>query len=316
MKTKELEIDYVKWFPLLTVILLTLVLSLINPDFISLYNIKSLLTQTSVLVILSCGMTFVLLTGGIDLSIGSIVSCSGVIVAVALPNYGYWAYFFGLLFGAGAGFFNGIIVAKGKAPSFIVTLASGGIWLSLAYVFSQGRPVPVPTDLTYYRSWIISETLGLPNVTLITIALIVFGIFILQKTTIGRYIYAMGNGERATMLSGVNVQSVRIKVFMLNGLFAAVGGILLFGRLASGTPTVGNSYLLPVITSVVVGGTAITGGFGGIPRTVLGAFIITLLNNGMNVIGIDAFAQQIVMGAILIVCVTINLDRKKLLVLK
>ncbi len=316
MNVKFEDTDYVKWIPLITVLLLTIVLAFFNTDFISIYNVKSLFTQAAVLVVLATGMTFVILTAGIDLSIGAMVSCSGVIVAVTLPQLGYFSYLLGIIFGLLAGFFNGVVVAKGKIPSFIVTLGSGGIWLSMSYVFSKGRPVPVPTAYTHYRSWIVNETLGVPNVILIAFILVITAIFILRKTVFGRYIYAIGNGEKAAILSGINVEKVRIKLFMLNGLFASLGGIMLFGRLAAGTPSVGDSYMLPTIAAVIVGGTALTGGYGGITRSVLGAFIITLLNNGMNVIGVDAFAQQIVLGAILIISVALNLDRDKIPVLK
>ncbi len=316
MKFNLKEIDYVKWIPFVTVLLLVIIMALINADFISIYNINSLLTQVSALVILATGMCFVILTAGIDLSIGSAVSCTAVIVAVTLPQLGYLSYLLGLLFGLSAGFLNGIIVAKGKVPSFIVTLGSSGIWLSMAYVISKGRPVPVPREMNHYRTWIIGEPFGFPNVIIITTIIIAIAIFVLRKTTFGRYVYAIGNGEKAAILSGVNVQKVRIGIFMLNGFFAALGGILLFGRLAAGTPTVGNSYLLPAIASVIVGGTALTGGYGGVVRTLIGAFIITLLNNGMNVIGVDAYAQQIVLGIILIISVSLNLDRDKIPVLK
>ncbi|MFW6410165.1 MAG: ABC transporter permease, partial [Halanaerobiales bacterium] len=139
---------------------------------------------------------------------------------------------------------------------------------------------------------------------------------ILNKTTFGKYIFSIGNGERATILSGIKVDRVRIIAFVLNSTLVAFGGILLFGRLASGNPNVGESYLLPAIASVIVGGTDLTGGFGGIKRTIVGVFIITLIKNGMNVIGVEAFVQQIVYGIIIIIFAALAIDRSKIEILK
>jgi len=305
-----------KYISVLTLILFYIILGILNPKFISIFNMKTILIKSSILASLSSGMIYVLLIGSIDLSIGGIISCSAVLCAVLLPKFVFCTYFLVILFGLVVGLFNGILVAKGKIPSFVATLGMSSICLTIAYIVSGGKPVSIPNEINYYRKILVNEFLGIPNIIIISIFFILIAWFILRFSIFGKYIYNIGNDEKVVLFSGVNVEFIRIKAFMVNGIFAAIGGILLFGRMASGTPTIGNNYILPTIAAAVVGGTSLTGGSGDIGGVIVGALIITLINNGMNVIGIDQFIQGIVMGIILIIFVTINIDRRKIPVLK
>lgn len=314
MKFREIEIKNL--IPLLTLFILIILLNIINPDFLALYNIKSIFIQASVLMILATGVTFIILTGGIDLSIGALISLSSVLIAVLLPSLGYLAFLAVIIVGALAGLVNGIVITKGKVPSFIVTLGTSGIWMSLAYVLCGGKPIALSTSLQHYTNWMTGEIFGIPKITVISISMVIVFWFVLTRTTFGKYVYSIGNGERASILSGIKVDKIRTMVFMLNSTLVAFGGILLFGRLSSGNPNVGPSYLLPAIASVIVGGTDLTGGFGGIKRSIVGVFIITLIKNGMNVIGVGAFVQQIVFGSIMIIFAAVSMDREKIEILK
>ena len=316
MNQKKKEKIIQKYISIITLILFYIILGILNPKFMSIFNMKTILIKSSTLAVLSIGMVIVLLIGSIDLSIGGIISCSAVFCAVLLPKFGYYVYFLVMIFGLVIGLFNGILVAKGKIPSFVATLGTSSICLSIAYVVSGGKPVSISNKMNCYREFIVNEFLGIPNIVFISLFFILIAWFILRFSVFGKYIYSVGNDEKVVLFSGVNVEFVRIKAFIVNGIFAAIGGILLFGRMASGTPTIGNNYLLPTIAAAVVGGTSLTGGSGNVGGAIVGALIITLINNGMNVIGVDPFIQGIVMGVILIIFVSINLDRRKIPVLK
>lgn len=316
MNQKKKEKFIKKYIYIITLILFYVILGILNPKFMSTFNMKTILIKSSILAALSTGMVYVLLIGSIDLSIGGIISCSAVFCAVLLPKFGYYVYFLVMIFGLVVGLFNGILVAKGKIPSFVATLGTCSICLSIAYVVSGGKPVSISNKMNCYRDFAVDEFLGIPNIVFISLFFILIAWFILRFSVFGKYIYSVGNDEKVVLLSGVNVEFVRIKAFIVNGIFAAIGGILLFGRMASGTPTIGNNYLLPTIAAAVVGGTSLTGGSGNVGGVIVGALIITLINNGMNVIGVNPFIQGIVMGIILIIFVAINLDRRKIPVLK
>ena len=314
MNFKDIEIK--NWIPIITLFVLVILLTIINPDFFSTYNLTSIFIQASVLMILSSGVTFIILTGGIDLSIGALISLASVLIAVLLPQLGYLAFIIVILVGALAGLVNGLVITRGKVPSFIVTLGTSGIWLSIAYVLCNGKPIALSTEFQHYNNWMTGKIFGIPNIVIIAITTVIIFWFILNNTTFGKYVYSIGNGERATILSGIKVNRIRTLAFMLNSTLVAFGGILLFGRLSAGNPNVGSSYLLPAIASVIVGGTDLTGGFGGIKRSIVGVFIITLIRNGMNVIGVEAFAQQIVFGSIMIIFAALSMDREKIEILK
>jgi len=314
MNLKDFEIK--NFIPLITLFILVILLTIVNPEFLTVYNLKSIFIQASVLMILSTGVTFIILTGGIDLSIGALISLASVLIAVLLPNLGYFAFFIVILVGALAGLINGLVITKGKVPSFIVTLGTSGIWLSLAYVLCNGKPIALSTKYRHYIGWMSGEVFGIPNIVIIALSTVALFWFVLNSTTFGKYIFSIGNGERASILSGIKVNRIRTMAFMLNSTLVAFGGILLFGRLSAGNPNVGASYLLPAIASVIVGGTDLTGGFGGVKRSIVGVFIITLIKNGMNVIGVEAFAQQIVFGSIMIIFAALSMDREKIEILK
>jgi len=313
-KKKEKFIQ--KYIPIITLILFYIILGILNPKFMSIFNMKTILIKSSILAALSTGMTYVLLIGSIDLSIGGIISCSAVLCAILLPKFGYYVYFLVMIFGLVVGLFNGILVAKGKIPSFVATLGTSSICLSIAYVVSGGKPVSISNKMNCYREFIVNEFLGIPNIVFISLFFILIAWFILRFSVFGKYIYSIGNDEKVVLFSGVNVEFVRIKAFVVNDIFAAVGGILLFGRMASGTPSIGNNYILVTIAAAVIGGTSLTGGSGNVGGAIVGALVVTLVNNGMNVIGVDPFIQGIVIGIVLIIFVSINLDRRKIPVLK
>ncbi|MFW5991941.1 MAG: ABC transporter permease, partial [Halanaerobiaceae bacterium] len=188
MNTKEL-------IPIITLFVLVIILSVLNPEFLTLYNIHSVFIQASVLLVLATGITFIILTGGIDLSVGALISLSGVLIAILLPHLGYFAFVVVVLCGSLAGLVNGLVITRGKVPSFIVTLGTSGIWLSMAYVLCDGKPISLPSRLGIYRLWIVGKTFGISNIILISLFIVLVFWYILNKTTFGKYIFSIGNGE-------------------------------------------------------------------------------------------------------------------------
>ena len=300
-----------KFGPLIALLLIVVIITVINPNFMTTTNILNVLRQVSISALIAFGMTFVILTGGIDLSVGSTLALTGAVAATMLANGmdPILTILIALLLGAILGAINGVIIAKGKVAPFIATLATMTIYRGLTLVYTDGRPVSGLGDSTTFQMLGKGYFFGIP-VPVVTTA-IAFGVlyFILHKTTFGRRVYAVGGNEGASRLSGINVDRVKIMVYSLTGMLAALSALILTSRLNSAQPTAGTSYELDAIAAVVLGGTSLTGGRGWIFGTLVGALIIGVLNNGLNLIGVSSFFQQVVKGAVILIAVLI--DRKK-----
>lgn len=297
--------------PFIGLLLIIIVISVMSPNFLTINNIFNVLRQVSINALIAFGMTFVILTGGIDLSVGSILALTGAVTAGMLASGmdPILAMGLGLLLGAILGAVNGIIIAKGKVAPFIATLATMTIYRGLTLVYTEGKPISGLGDSLSFQLLGKGYFFGIP-VPIVTM-LLAFGVlyFILKKTTFGRRVYAVGGNEEASKLSGIRVDRIKIYVYALTGFLAALASLILTSRLNSAQPTAGNMFELDAIAAVVLGGTSLTGGRGWIVGTVIGALIIGVLNNGLNLIGVSSFFQQVVKGAVILIAVL--LDRKK-----
>lgn len=292
-----------------SIIVLIIAFAAINRQFVSLLNIKNLLTDISPLLAMSCGETIVLLIGSIDLSIGSIVSCSVVLFTVLLQIIGYWSYPAVILFGVFAGLLNGFVYTKMKVPSFIVTLCAASIWQSAAYLLSGGIPLSMPSKILGFVRW------GKINFSFLPLLFIVAVVFMLsyyvfqQRTITGKTIYALGANERAARIAGLNVNAAKMWAFTLSGVGSAVAGLLFAVKLKSGIPTLGESYILMAIAAAVLGGNSLIGGKGSVLMTLLGVSLVVVIQNGLNVVGVGAFWQQVIFGGLVLFAVYTNVAR-------
>ncbi|WP_081464503.1 ribose ABC transporter permease [Sporosarcina newyorkensis] len=297
--------------PLIGLLLIIVIISIMSPSFLTLNNLFNVLRQVSINALIAFGMTFVILTGGIDLSVGSILALTGAVTAGMMSGGmdPLLAMLLGVLLGVILGAINGLIIAKGKVAPFIATLATMTIFRGLTLVYTEGRPISGLGDSAVFTMLGKGYFFGIP-VPVITMS-ITFAVlyFILKKTTFGRRVYAVGGNEEASRLSGINVDRVKIYVYSLAGGLTAIASLILTSRLNSAQPTAGNMFELDAIAAVVLGGTSLTGGRGWIVGTLVGALIIGVLNNGLNLIGVSSFFQQVVKGAVILIAVL--LDRKK-----
>jgi ribose transport system permease protein len=305
-----------QWLPLATLIILVVLVGSMQPVFLQPASLLQLASDTAVLFILATGVTFVIMLGGIDLSIQSMASLASVIVALTISSLGYGAFVLAIGVGVVAGLLSGLAHVRLKIPSFIATLAMGGVLYSSALVLSGERSITLADAERVYQAWITGTVLGIPNVIVIGFIVLIFAHILQSRTRFGRYSAAIGAGEPAAYASGVKVSRQKIIAFVLSGGFAALAGVVLAGRLASGSPTLAAELLLPSIAAVVVGGTAITGGVGSIWRTLVGALINSVVRIGMTFLGVNIFAQNIVFGVVLIAAVAITIDRSKIPIVK
>ncbi|MEK9198110.1 ribose ABC transporter permease [Ureibacillus sp. 179-F W5.1 NHS] len=297
--------------PLFGLILLIIVVSILNPSFLSIANIFNVLRQVSISAIIAFGMTFVILTGGIDLSVGSTLALTGAIAASLLASGTdpFLTMGIALIIGLILGAINGVIITKGKVAPFIATLATMTIYRGLTLVYTDGRPISGLGDHYSFQLFGKGYFLGFPVPVVTMVIAFVILYFILQKTTFGRRVYAVGGNEEAAKLSGIHTDKVKIAVYAITGFLAALAALILTSRLNSAQPTAGESYELDAIAAVVLGGTSLNGGKGWIFGTLIGALIIGVLNNGMNLIGVSSFWQQVVKGIVILIAVL--MDRKK-----
>jgi ribose transport system permease protein len=317
MAAKSLRPDDLrKWLPLATLAALILMIGIAQPSFLQPSTLIELASDTAVLFILATGVTFVIMLGGIDLSIQSMASLASVVVALTVARLGYGSFLLAIVIGAIAGFLSGIVHVRLKIPSFIATLAMGGVLFSSALVLSKERSITLDEAGRAYQAWITGQAFGLPNVIFVGLLVLAIAHVVQAHTRFGRYSAAIGAGEPAAYASGVKVGRQKIFAFVLSATFAALAGVVLAGRLASGSPTLAAELLLPSIAAVVVGGTAITGGVGSVWRTLVGALIISVVRIGMTFLGVNIFAQNIVFGAVLIGAVAVTIDRTKIPIVK
>lgn len=292
---------------IIALLVLIAIVSSISPNFFTIDNLLNILRQTSVNAIIAVGMTFVILTAGIDLSVGSILALTGA-VASSLVNMELSIFVvipLVLLFGTLLGGISGIIVAKGKVQAFIATLVTMTLLRGVTMVYTDGRPISLGfSDVADQFSFLgTGYLLGIPFPIWLMAIIFIVAWYLLKHTPIGRYIYALGGNEAATSLSGINVDKVKIFVYAVSGLLATVAGLIVTSRLSSAQPTAGVSYELDAIAAVVVGGTSLMGGKGRITGTLIGALIIGFLNNALNLLDISSYYQMIAKSIVILLAV-------------
>jgi ribose transport system permease protein len=280
--------------------------------FLSTNNIMNVLRQVSTNLYIACAMTMIIILGGIDLSVGSIVSLSGCVTAMLLMYNDYSltaAVPMGLLIGTLFGAFNGLVVAKTTIPPFIVTLATMNIARGASYVYTGGQPIRVMSEsFNFIGSGYVFQVIPMPVIYLVVI--VGASAFIMNRTRLGRHIYAVGGNPTAARFSGIKNSRVLFFAFFCSGLLSAVSGVVLASRMFSGQPTAGQGAELDAIAAVVLGGTSMSGGVGKIGGTVIGALIIGVLNNGLNLLNVNSFWQYIVKGAAILIAVYVDFLKK------
>ncbi len=291
-------------------IIFVVVATILEPRFLTPTNILNVIRQVSIFGILAIGQTFMILTAGIDLSVGSVLALVVVIVAQVLPDYGIVAAILvGLAVGALMGTINGLGVTVGKVQPFVMTLGMLGIARGLAFIFTGGMPIPVlDKNFLFIGNGYL---LGVPVPAIIFVVFVLLAAFILRYTPFGRYVYAIGSNEEAARLSGVNVRLYKTLVYTLGGLMSGLAGILYASQLAVGPPIAGEGYELDSIAAVVVGGTSLFGGDGGMFGTFLGAAIIGSMANILNLTGVSPFVQKLAKGLLIIAAVMIKARGRK-----
>ncbi|HEY8374505.1 MAG TPA: ABC transporter permease [Pseudonocardiaceae bacterium] len=292
-------------------VVLVVALSLLAPSFLTTQNLLNVGVQAAVVAILAFGQTFVIISGGIDLSVGSVAALSAMVAAWTATETGLpgpLALVVGLATGLVAGLVNGVLVSYGRLPAFIATLAMLSVARGLTLVISQGAPVPTPDVVTFLGS---NLNPYLPMPLLVMVAVFVVTGLVLGRTFSGRAMYAIGGNEEAARLSGINVRGQKLVVYALAGLFSALAGMLLAGRLASAGPQAAVGYELDAIAAVVIGGASLSGGVGGATGTLVGALVLAVLRNGLNLLQVSPFWQQVVIGCVIALAVLVDTLRRR-----
>lgn len=297
---------------LVFLIAICVVMSFLSPHFATTDNLINILRSSSTNIILACGMTCVILLGGIDISVGSIMAMSGVLCAV-LISWNHMpipmAVLIGILGGFCIGLFNAYMTANTTIPAFIVTLATMNIARGIAYVMTDGQPVQIVSDsFNFIGSGYLFGCIPMPVIYFVVIFAVTF--IILNKTKTGRYIYATGGNIEAARFAGIKTKKIVFAVYAFSGLLASIAGIVLASRMYSGQPTAGNGAEMDAIAAVVLGGTSMLGGVGKIGGTIIGAFIIGVINNMLDLLNVNSFYQYIVKGFIILLAVYIDFMRK------
>ncbi|HFG1697446.1 TPA: ribose ABC transporter permease [Vibrio cholerae] len=299
---------------LIALLFLVVVVSFLNPNFFTVDNLLNILRQTSVNAIIAVGMTLVILTAGIDLSVGSVLALCGAFAAtlVAMEVPVLVAVPTALLAGAALGAISGIIIAKGKVQAFIATLVTMTLLRGVTMVYTDGRPISTGfTDTADTFAWFgTGYALGIPVPVWLMVVVFAGAWYLLSHTRFGRYVYAVGGNESATRLSGINVDRVKIGVYAICGLLAALAGIIVTSRLSSAQPTAGMGYELDAIAAVVLGGTSLMGGKGRIMGTLIGALIIGFLNNALNLLDVSSYYQMIAKAVVILLAVLVDNKNK------
>jgi inositol transport system permease protein len=312
-KNKNFElVNFVeKYGVLLFLAALIIIFTLYNPLFLSARNIKNILTEVSIYGIISVGMTYVILTGGIDLAVGSLLAFAAICGAYLMQMLGgdfYLSWFVAMLvacsIGTSAGYLHGKVITKLKVPAFIVTLGGLTVWRGATLIVNNGAPVSGFDQA--YRWWGRGDIFGVPVPVLVFIIVALVGYITLRYTRFGRQVYAVGGNPEAARLSGLSVPSVVLSVYVLTGFLAGLAGFLLSARLGSAEAVAGTGYELRVIAAVVIGGTSLFGGIGGVAGTIIGALLIGVLSNGLVIMNVSSYYQQVVIGVIIVLAVAFD----------
>jgi ribose transport system permease protein len=282
-----------------------------SPYFLTVSNLLNIAEQTSINAIIAVGMTFVIIAAGIDLSVGSVVALSGVVLASALQSSvpAPLAILIGLGVGAACGLGNGLLISYGRLPPFIATLGMMSVARGAALYYTDGRPVSGFSQ--EFRSLATGELAQIPTPVVFMIVIYTFAYIVLNRTKLGRYTYAIGGNEEAASLSGVNTRATKTSIYAICGMLSGLAAALLTARLNSAQPIAGMMYELDAIAAVVIGGTSLMGGEGKISGTLIGALIMGMLRNGLNLLGISSFTQQIVIGSVIILAVLVDMALRK-----
>ena len=298
-----------KYGSLAALALLVIIMSLIKPRFISPLNIRNIFRLASINGLLAIGMTFVCLTGGIDLSVGSVMGCAGMYSAYFAQEVMNLPWIVGVLVGLGMGLviglFNGICIAYLKVPAFVGTLGSMSIAKGLTFLLTNAKPIPkLTSSFKSIGGGMIFGFLPIPIIIFAVILIICF--LLLYKTRYGRYVFAVGGNARASRVSGINVKFVTASVYLLSGVLAALAGIIMTARVTSGVTSTGEGYETDAIAMVVIGGTSLAGGKGRLWGTIVGILLMVCLSNGLDMVGVNAYIQMIVKGFVVIAAVMLD----------
>lgn len=290
---------------------LIVVLWILTPHFLTVSNLLNVAQQATIIAIIAVGMTFVIITGGIDLSVGSVLAFAGVVMANALQSGVTLplALLIGLGVGLACGVINGLLITVGRLPPFIATLGMMSVARGAALMFTEGRPISGFSE--GFRSIATGEILRIPAPVVIMIVVYLIAHFVLKRTKLGRYTYAIGGNEEAALLSGINVRLNKTLVYGIAGLLSGLAAILLTARLNSAQPIAGMNYELDAIAATVIGGTSLLGGEGTVSGTLIGALIMAVLRNGLNLLSVSSFFQQVVIGSVIIFAVLIDMALKR-----
>jgi len=296
---------------LLVLVALIVFFSIMSNRFLSYMNITNLLRSTSIIGVVSIGMTFVIISGGIDLSVGSVLALSSVIAAQLMVSGIpiFLSILISLAVGMIAGLVMGIIVFEAKVPPFIVTLAGLSVFRGIAMLLTGAKKViGLPES---FANFAIVRVFGLPGMAIVWLLIILAGVVLTRLTVFGRNIYAIGSNPEAARLSGINIRNSIYRVYALGGLTSAVAGILMTARLCGGSPSAGGGYELDAIAAVVLGGASLNGGIGSVFGTVIGTIIIATIKNGGNILGINPFVLNIIIGILMVAAVTFDQLQKE-----
>ncbi|MBV7397183.1 ABC transporter permease [Mameliella sediminis] len=303
--------------PWITLLILVVIVGIADANFLRPQNLVSMVADIMPLFIMALGLTFAIYIGGIDLSAQSVANMTTVVATVTLPTLGIGAAVVCILGGLVVGALSGFITTKLLVPSFVSTLAVGGVAYSTAQYLSGQRALYMDATLRDASfGWMVGESFGIPHEIFVGAILLLAMLFVQSRTTFGRALKAVGAGELAAVASGLNVTRIKIMAFALSGMLAAIAGLLFSVKLSGGAPTLANGFLLPAIVAVLVGGTPLTGGVGGVVNTLIGTLIVAVIRASMLYFEIDATMQQMVFGIILIVAIALTIDRSKLRIVK
>lgn len=311
MKKYTSKLNFRDYGVLIGFVVLCIAISMATPAFLSKQNVLNLLRQSSIIGIISAGMTLVIISGNFDISVGAVAALSGVIV-MRLATTGtnlFLAIIAAIVVCAIIGLVNGIMVAKVNVPSLIATMAMVTIVRGILLMITGGYPIT--QTIPMLDSLGNGYFLGIPMPVIVFILVVIVSYIVLTQTKFGRHVYSVGGNQDASKLNGINVDSQKIKVFIINAVLAAIAGLVLTGRLGTASPVAGDSYDMDAIASVVIGGTSVSGGSGSVLKTIIGVLLMSVINNSFNLLGIDIFFQYIFKGLIILVAVGFDSYSKK-----
>lgn len=293
--------------------IMVVAMMLISDKFLTLSNILNILRQISVNAIIAFGMTYCILLGGIDLSVGAVICVGGVICAKVINSGAniYIGILSGIMIGVLAGIFNGVLVSRTGIPAFVVTLCSQCICNGLAYILTEGSPIACNVDdFTFYGNGYIADVIPVPVVIMLIIFVIV--LFLLTRTTFGKHLYAIGGNRDCARYAGINIERDETLAYTISGALAGVAGVILAARMYSGQPNAGNGYELNAVAATVIGGASMSGGTGSVAGTILGALVIGIMNNGLNLMKAQYYYQTIARGVVILVAVLLDTYKHKI----